>query len=177
MVGRMFGKNMFGNFVVKAPSHSLIFYKSINTSGTPPTGAAVSSAIEEVIVEIGARKFDSIITDNANVMQAAWKILEDKFFWIQAYGCAAHAMNLVIKDFLAIQEYSKTNSEASKIIQFVNNHHIANFLFVEKCKEANVTRKLTTIQLFNLPELHERIWIFSVVAVPLRFPHCLHQCR
>jgi hypothetical protein len=77
------------NIVVKAPNHSPIFYKSINTSGNPQTVAAVSSAIEEVIIEIGARKFDAVITDNANVMQDVWKILEVQFPRIQAYSGAA----------------------------------------------------------------------------------------
>jgi spermidine/putrescine-binding protein len=49
-----------------------------------------------------------------------------------------------IKDVIAIPLHSKTISEASKIIQFVSNHHIVNAKFEEKRKEAGVTRKLST---------------------------------
>jgi hypothetical protein len=130
------------NFVVKAPGNLPMFFKSIDTSGVPQTGDAVADAICDVIDEIGSLKIHAVVTDNAPTMQSAWKVIEKRYPWIQAYGCAAHGMNLVIKDILSIPEYSKTSKNASKIIQFVSNHHLVNFLFEKKCGEANVTRKL-----------------------------------
>jgi Protein of unknown function (DUF 659) len=132
------------NFIVKAPSRPPFFFKSINTAGIPQTANAVADSICEVIEEVGAMKFSAVITDNAPVMQAAWKVIEQRHPTIAAYGCAAHGANLLIKDIAAIPENSNTISDASKIIQFVNNHHIVTAKFEEKRKEAGVTKKLSS---------------------------------
>lgn len=132
------------NFIIKAPDRQPFFYKSINTSGIPQTAAAIADAIGSVIDEVGANKFCAVITDNAPVMQASWKEIEKKYPNIAAYGCSAHGMNLLIKDIASIPAHSKTINEASKIIQFVNNHYLVHAKFEEKRKEAGVTRKLST---------------------------------
>lgn len=132
------------NFIVKAPSHQPFFFKSINTSGIPQSAPAIADAIVKVVEEAGPTKFSAIVTDNAPVMQAAWKEIEKKHPSISAFGCAAHGGNLLIKDIATLPANSKTISEAAKIIQFVNNHHLVNAKFEEKRKEAGVTRKLST---------------------------------
>lgn len=132
------------NFIIKAPNRQPFFYKSIDTSGIPQNAVAIGEEIIKVIEEVGSEKFSSVITDNAAVMQAAWKIIEARFDTISAYGCAAHGMNLLIKDIVMIPEFTKTSQDASKIIQFINNHHIAHAKFASKRKEAGVSHKLTT---------------------------------
>lgn len=132
------------NFVVKAPNHPAIFYDAIDTSGIPQNAESISEAIFEVIEEIGPMKFSAVVTDNPKVMQKCWEIIELRYPWIAAYGCSAHGMNLVIKDIIEIPAHAKTIKEASKIIQFINNHHMASSKFEEKRKEANVTHKLSS---------------------------------
>lgn len=88
------------NFLVKAPSKPTIFYKSIVTSGTVQHAGNVAEAITNVVEELGAEKFASIVTDNAPVMKLAWKKIEEKHPNIKAFGCAAHCLNLLIKDIL-----------------------------------------------------------------------------
>lgn len=132
------------NFIVKAPNRQPFFYKSINTSGIAQTGLAIADAISEVLEEIGPSKFSSVVTDNASVMQASWRIIEERYPTIAAYGCAAHGVNLLIKDIATLPEHAKTIKDASKIIQFINNHHMANAKFEEKRKEAGVTHKLSS---------------------------------
>jgi hypothetical protein len=134
------------NFVIKAPNQPPFFYKSINTSETaaPQNAPAIADAICEVIEEIGVHKVSAVVTDNAPVMQAAWKIIEERHPSISAYGCAAHGANLLIKEIVQLPENAKTIKESSKMIQFINNHHIAKAKFDLKRKEAGVTRKLST---------------------------------
>lgn len=88
------------NFLVKAPGQPSVFYKSINTSGIIQDTDAVSEAICEVLEEIGAANFVSFVSDNAPVLKAAHKQIERRYPHITAYGCAAHALNLLIKDIL-----------------------------------------------------------------------------
>ena len=120
------------NFCVKAPGQKPLFLKSIDTSGVPQTAQAVAEAISTVIVELGAQKFSSIITDNAPVMKASWKLIEESFPNIFAMGCAAHGTNLLIRDILDTPEAAKTIKESEKIIKFVINHHLvkSKYLYV-----------------------------------------------
>lgn len=88
------------NFVIKAPGQKPVFYKSIDTTGIAQTAVAVAEAISAVIEEIGASKIVAVVTDNTNVMKAAWQEIESRYPHISAYGCAAHGMNLLIKNIL-----------------------------------------------------------------------------
>lgn len=131
------------NFVIKAPGHKPIFYKAINTSGKPQTSEAVAADIINVLVEIGAHKVCSVITDNAAVMRRAWELIEIQFPHISANGCGAHVMNLFIKDVMDISNHKNVAANAAKIIKFVNNHHIVNAKFEKIKKELGITHKLT----------------------------------
>jgi Protein of unknown function (DUF 659) len=95
-------------------------------------------------VEIGSEKFSAVVTDNPNVMKAVWKIIEERYPTIAAYGCAAHGVNLLIKDIAHLPEHANTIKESTKIIQFVKNHHQSFAMFEEKRKEAGVNRRLST---------------------------------
>ncbi|KAG5678315.1 hypothetical protein PVAND_008000 [Polypedilum vanderplanki] len=120
------------NFCIKAPEHKPFFYTSINTSGIIQNATAVANAVFEVIESLGSQKFSAFVSDNAPVMKAAWKLIEEKFPNISAYGCAPHALNLLIKDMANTPECSKTIKNAEKIIKFVKNHHIVKAKFDEK---------------------------------------------
>lgn len=133
------------NYSVKAPRSKPLFKCSENTSGIVQTGKAIADAICKVITELGAEKFCCVVTDNASVMRAAWLEIEKRFPHISANGCAAHGLNLLIKDFLSVPVHEKTISESAKVIKFINNHHIVQAKFEKRRKEAKVQNKL------NLP--------------------------
>lgn len=116
-------------FVLKAPDQKPMFYKAINTTGIPQTGAAVADAISRVTDEVGADKIVSIITDNANVMQSAWKALKEKYPTMFAYGCAAHGVDLLVKDIVNLPRNTETIKDAAKIVQFINSHHMVHSKF------------------------------------------------
>lgn len=110
------------NYSVKAPGHKPLFKRSANTSGIVQIGRAIAEAICEVLEELGAEKFCCVVTDNAAVMRSAWQKIEGRYPHISANGCAAHGMNLLIKDLLSAHD--KTISESAKVIKFINNHYI-----------------------------------------------------
>lgn len=89
------------NFLLKAPSKPSVFYKSISTVGIIQDTAGVAGAISNVIDEVGKEKIVCLVTDNAPVMVAAHQEIEGKYPNISAFGCAAHCINLLIKDILA----------------------------------------------------------------------------
>ena len=132
------------NFCVKAPNLKPFFYKSINTSETRDDAEAVSELILTVIDEIGSDRFTCVITDNAPVMKAAWKLIEERYPHITAYGCAAHIINLLINDILNTPKHQKTIEASEAIIQFVNNHHLFKAKFEEEGKAAGVVISLSS---------------------------------
>jgi Protein of unknown function (DUF 659) len=131
------------NFILISRHHDPVFYKSICTTGIQQNAVAVANEIGSVIEEIGVAKFSAVITDSPNVMVLARKILEERYPTLSAYGCAAHGVNLLIKDIVAIPEYAKTTKEACKLIQFINNHHMCLAKFEAKRIEAGISHKLT----------------------------------
>lgn len=131
------------NFCIRAPNHKPFFISSINSTGIRQDAQAVADEIITVIEKIGSEKFSCVITDNAAVMRAAWKIIEGKFPHISANGCAAHGTNLLIKNILETPECSKTIKHAEKIIKFVSNHHIVKAKYEAKRKAAKVPHTLS----------------------------------
>lgn len=131
------------NYSVKAPGNKPLFKSSENTSGIVQTGKAIAEAICKVLEELGPEKFSCVVTDNASVMRAAWKEIEARFPHISANGCAAHGLNLLIKDLLSAPVHEKTIQESAKVIKFVNNHHLVQAKFEIRRKEAQVQNKLS----------------------------------
>jgi hypothetical protein len=128
---------------VKSPDQKPLFYKSINTSGIVQNASAVSNAMIEVLETLGPEKFSCVITDNAPVMRAARKLIEEKYPNICANGCAAHAVNLLIKDIVNVPETAKTIKEAEKVIKFIKNHHLIKAKFEERRIATNIQRTLS----------------------------------
>jgi hypothetical protein len=98
----------------------------------------------EITLYLNKEKVIGVVTDNPNVMQKAWKLIQERFPKISAYGCAAYAYNLLMKDILELPEFTATLKESSKIVSYVNNHHMILAAFEEERKHAGSGRKLCT---------------------------------
>jgi hypothetical protein len=132
------------NFCIKSPNHETIFYKSINTSGIVQNAENIAREICNVITEIGSSNFSHVMTDNAPVMRASWKIIEETFPHISANGCSAHGINLIGKDISNIPDHKDVISKSNKIIQFVKNHHLVKAKYDEERVNYNVKKTLST---------------------------------
>lgn len=121
------------NFIVSTPEP--IFYKSLRPGVQRETAAFVASNIIGVIDEIGNDKFVSVITDNAPNMRAAWKIIEDKYKHIRCVGCAAHGINLLIKDIMALNVLDELLQQSKKLIKLFKYSHVPHALLEAKQKE------------------------------------------
>lgn len=97
------------NFLVKGPGQPSLFVKSMNTTGITQDAAGIADAVGKVLNELGAAKFVSFVSDNAPVMKAAHDEIEERFPHISAFGCAAHVLNLLVKDILEPHMAGKEN--------------------------------------------------------------------
>ena len=75
-----------------------LLLKTVNTGDEQQDGPNIAKDFESVIEEVGANKVVSIVTDNAAPMKAAWTILDLKYPGLIINGCAAHTINLLVKD-------------------------------------------------------------------------------
>ena len=86
------------NYMITTPKP--IFYKSVNTKEQSHNAGNIAKGIEDVMIEAGINKFVAVITDNANNMKAAWRILKEKYPDKIFLGCWAHGINLWVKDII-----------------------------------------------------------------------------
>lgn len=125
-------KNHVVNFNHKMHDNDPILWKIINTSGVRQDARGVADGAIEAINEIGPEHVDHYVTDNCNVMLASWSLIKAEFPKMECYGCAAHVVNLLVKDIHTKDaEFKKVCGEADSIVSFVNNHHFTHNLFIE----------------------------------------------
>ena len=65
-----------------------------------------------------------VVTDNAANYVAAGKLIHEKYDNIYWSPCAAHCLNLLLKDIGSLPHVSDLASRASKVTKFVYNHMI-----------------------------------------------------
>jgi hypothetical protein len=89
------------NFLVYCPQ-GVVFVKSVDASGIVKDAEMLCNLFCEVIQWVGHEKYDSI-------------------FWSL---CAAHFLNLLLKDISSMPHVAELSSKASRVTVFVYNHII-----------------------------------------------------
>ncbi|RHY05545.1 hypothetical protein DYB28_003450 [Aphanomyces astaci] len=56
-------------------------------------------------------------------MRAAWKILEAKYPGLICNGCAAHALNVLVKDVCKLEPYSTILESSRHVTSFVKDRN------------------------------------------------------
>lgn len=85
------------NFMIHTPQ-GVFFHGSIVTDVERHTSVYIASQMLAIIDQYGAEKFAAVTTDNAKNMKGAWRIIKEKYPWIECYGCIAHGANLLAHD-------------------------------------------------------------------------------
>ncbi|EPZ36680.1 hypothetical protein O9G_005963 [Rozella allomycis CSF55] len=95
-----------------------IFWKSLHTGDVAYSAAYMSDQIDAVIREVeeisGPKSVCGVVTDNAPNMANAWNILDGKYPHIFCNGCAAHTMNLLVKDILELDLFKQAVAKGAK---------------------------------------------------------------
>lgn len=130
------------DFSITIPYELPIYMKIIKTNGQVQDAQRMAAEIEATIEEVGVHKIDMIVTDNPNVMKAAWKNVEERNPLVSCNGCACHVVNLLVKDLMVF--YEDVTRDAESIISFVNNHHRVLAMYESLMESENITRKLIT---------------------------------
>ncbi|ETV65719.1 hypothetical protein H257_17606 [Aphanomyces astaci] len=113
------------NFVAVFPLKTArpVFVKAIATDDISQTGVNIAAELDRAIVAIEVSKVGSVVTDNAACMKSAWKILEQRYPGLICNGCAAHAVNLLIKDVCKLEVFANALERAGDVTSFVKDRN------------------------------------------------------
>ena len=84
------------------------------------------------------------MTDNAVNMKAAWSKVEESYPHITPIGCAAHALNLLLKDIMALKTMDTLYKRPKEMVRYVKGHQVIAAIYLTKQSEKN---KSTTLKL------------------------------
>ncbi|CDQ62404.1 unnamed protein product [Oncorhynchus mykiss] len=95
-----------------------IFYKSTDTRDNRQTGLYIADELKAVINDLGPQKVFGLVTDNAANMTAVWSKAEGSYPHITPIGCAAHSLNLLLKDIMALKTMDTLYKRAKEMVRF-----------------------------------------------------------
>ena len=102
----------------------MFFHKSINANGSIQNADFIYDCLREVVVEeIGAKVVVQIVTDNGSNYKKACRQLIAQYPHITWQPCAAHTINLMLKDIGRFPEVTEVVDSAKRICRFFYNHN------------------------------------------------------
>ncbi|XP_072087429.1 uncharacterized protein [Arachis hypogaea] len=111
------------NFLVYC-SKGLCFVKSVDASSMVKNASHLCNLFSKVIEWIDPNDIVHVVTDNAANYVAAGRLINRKYDNIYWSPCAAHCLNLILKDISSMAHISNLATRASKITVFVYNHTV-----------------------------------------------------
>ncbi|XP_042415140.1 uncharacterized protein LOC122004296 [Zingiber officinale] len=109
------------NFLVYCPK-GISFIKSVDASDVETNAQNLCNLFAEIVEIVGPRNVVHMVTDNASNYKAAGTLLSEKYPTICWSPCAAHCINLILKDIGQMNDVKAIVSLASTVTVFVYNH-------------------------------------------------------
>ncbi|XP_052137653.1 uncharacterized protein LOC127756319 [Oryza glaberrima] len=111
------------NFMVYCNAR-MFFHKSIDVSAHKQSADFIYEEIRKVVVEeIGPQLVVQIVTDNGSNYKKACERLVAQYKHIFWQPCAAHTINLMLKDIAKFQRVNNVVASAKLICRFFYNHN------------------------------------------------------
>lgn len=123
------GKSIL-NFVILNPEPRLHSFSDVSEDGE--TGEVIAQKLIEIICEVNPNKVAAIVSDHAACMRKAWRLVNDKYPWIQGEGCKAHALNLIMHDIFSYDMYKEYKNSCSTVVKFFR-YVLADLLEIYYC--------------------------------------------
>ncbi|RXN07090.1 hypothetical protein ROHU_032480 [Labeo rohita] len=131
------------NYVVTTPHP--VFYKSTDTKDNRHTCTYIVNELKAVINDLGPQKVFALVTDDAENMKVAWAHVEETFPHITTIGCASHALNLLLKDIMALNTMDTLYKRAKQVVKYVKGKQVASAISKQNDKDKNTTLTLPSI--------------------------------
>ncbi|XP_039118001.1 uncharacterized protein LOC120253856 [Dioscorea cayenensis subsp. rotundata] len=145
------------NFLVYSPK-GISFIKSVDASSFITNAETLCNLFSDIIEMVGPKNVVHMVTDNGANYKAAGRKIREKYVDIYWSPCAAHSINLIMKDIAEMPTVHSLAILASKITVFVYNHKwVLNWLRTQpkwtKIIHPGATRFATTF--IALKSLHD----------------------
>nr|GEY70192.1 hypothetical protein [Tanacetum cinerariifolium] len=109
------------NFLVYCPK-GISFIKSVDASDIENNATNLCNLFAEIAEIVGAKNVVQMVTDNAANYKAAGKMLTNRYRHMVWFPCAAHYLNLVLKDISKLDNVKDIITLASRVTIFIYNH-------------------------------------------------------
>ncbi|XP_020992741.1 uncharacterized protein LOC110278810 [Arachis duranensis] len=96
------------------------FVKSVDASDMIKTADTLFKLFAEVIEWVGSSNIVHVVTDNVVNYVSAGKLIHEKYPNIFWSPCAAHCINLILKDIASLPHIADLASRASKLLRLVD---------------------------------------------------------
>ena len=111
----------------------IVFLDAIDTSLKEKTSSFLAKLYERGIARVGGPKYvTAICTDNASNFKIAGLMIQEKYPDITWIPCAAHTLNLLLKDIGKMNFVQPTLVDANHIVKFIREHQFTYALFRTK---------------------------------------------
>ncbi|XP_071922743.1 uncharacterized protein [Coffea arabica] len=108
------------NFLVYCPS-GISFIKSVDASDFESNAEYLCNLFSEIVEIVGSSNVVHMVTDNASNYKAAGRLLSEKYPTISWSPCAAHCLNLIMKDIGEMTHVKDVITLASRVTVYVHN--------------------------------------------------------
>ncbi|RHZ03803.1 hypothetical protein DYB26_007450 [Aphanomyces astaci] len=146
------------NFVAVFPNKSvnLSLRQRHFNSRNVADGENIAHDLENAMMAIEIDKISGVVTDNAACMRAAWKILEAKYPGLICNGCAAHALNVLVKDVCKLEPYATILESSRRVTSFVKDRNALTKRFERIQQHMHVDGELSGHQGFYVRPTEEK---------------------
>jgi hypothetical protein len=121
-----------------------VFYKSTEIRANSYTGLYIADELKAVINDLGPHRLFALVTDNAVNMKATWSKVEESYPHITPIRFAADALNLLLKDIVALKTTDTPYKRAKEVVRYVKGHQVIAAIYITNQSEKNksITLKL-----------------------------------
>ncbi|CAG8829122.1 26390_t:CDS:2, partial [Gigaspora margarita] len=126
-------------------------YALHNYSNMHHTLEFLAQEIKTVVIQIGAEKICSVVSDNGTNVAAAQRLITQKFSRIVNVSCIAHLLNLICKDIMKESFSKRVLFQATLVVQFFKSSHIANSALKNEIQINNIVGQLAFYKLSEPP--------------------------
>jgi len=96
-----------------------------NLSGERHTQELLAEELNQVLEKIGPEKFSAVVTDAGTNVQAARRIITEKYPSILNTRCIAHAINLISKDICKTPFADRMLKYCNTLVTYFKTSYIA----------------------------------------------------
>ncbi|XP_066374973.1 uncharacterized protein [Miscanthus floridulus] len=109
------------NFLVNSPE-GMYFLESVDASSQVHSAIMLADLLQEKIEDIGKDNVVQVVTDNGANYKATGKILMDRIPTLFWSPCAAHCLDLMLKEIGNLKAFKKPIARARHVTTFIYRH-------------------------------------------------------